>query len=106
MKIEFSSQKREMLLFLTTNMTAVTSQCKPAIAQWGAIVWWSHKQIMAVSSVCPNDQSPIADNQWPKQHLIELCIKPNSVAGLHVTSWPRTKAFLSCLGIKLHFHNL
>ena len=26
MKIEFSSQRREMLLFLTTNMAAVTSR--------------------------------------------------------------------------------
>ena len=32
MKIEFSSQTREMLLFLTTNMAAMTSRaCKPAI---------------------------------------------------------------------------
>ena len=54
-KIEFSSQRREMLLFLTTNMVAVTS---PAIAHWGATFGWSHKQIMAMSSVCqiPNCQ--------------------------------------------------
>ena len=31
MKIEFSSQRREMLLFLTTNMAAVTSR---ANHQW------------------------------------------------------------------------
>ena len=40
MKIEFSSQRREMLLFLTTNMAAVTSRanqqyCFNSIAQNG-----------------------------------------------------------------------
>ena len=31
MKIEFSSQRREMLLFLTTNMAAVTSRANQQI---------------------------------------------------------------------------
>ena len=37
MKIEFSSQRREMLFFLTTNMAAVTSRANNqlfAIPQW------------------------------------------------------------------------
>ena len=31
MKIEFSSQGREMILLLTTNMAAMMYMCKPAI---------------------------------------------------------------------------
>ena len=33
-KIEFSSQRREMLLSLTTNMAAVTSRATAAIRFW------------------------------------------------------------------------
>ena len=33
MKIEFSSQRREMLLFLTTNMAAVTSRANQQLFQ-------------------------------------------------------------------------
>ena len=41
MKIEFSSQKRKMLLFLTTNMGAVTSH---ANQQYGCCAWVPHIQ--------------------------------------------------------------
>ena len=34
MKIEFSSQRREMLLFLTTNMAAVTSLANQQLSQF------------------------------------------------------------------------
>ena len=37
MKIEFSSQRREMLLFLTTNMAAVTSRATPSVTFLDAI---------------------------------------------------------------------
>ena len=38
MKIEFSSQRREMLLFLTTNMAAVTSPANQQLVQWSYLV--------------------------------------------------------------------
>ena len=39
MKIEFSSQRREMLLFLITNMAAVTSRANQQLTHW-LIDWW------------------------------------------------------------------
>ena len=34
MKIEFSSQRREMLLFLTANIAAVTSHANQQLIHW------------------------------------------------------------------------
>ena len=108
MKIEFSSQRREKLLFLITNMAAVTFHANQQL-HTGELLFGGHTRKLwqwVLYAQMPNAQSPIANNQWPKHHLIELCIKPNSIAGLHVTLRPRTKAFLSSLGTKFHFHHL
>ena len=40
------------------------------IALWVAIVWWSLKKIIAVSSVCANAQCAIANSQCLKQPLL------------------------------------
>ena len=42
MKIEFSSQRREMLLFLTTNMAAVTSRANQQLRMYKTIQKASH----------------------------------------------------------------
>ena len=39
MKIEFCSQRRVMLLFLTTNMAAVTSRAKQEYEKWGNLLF-------------------------------------------------------------------
>ena len=45
MKIEFSSQRREMPLFLTTNMAAVTSRANEQYILYTSEVWGSYDKL-------------------------------------------------------------
>ena len=59
------------------------------IALWEAIVWWSLKKIIAVSSVCANAQCAIANSQCLKQPLLnQLKIKTVTVLFLSVNLLP------------------
>ena len=100
MKIELSSQRREMLLFLTTNMAAMTSRANQQYANQ------SHNFTnLNFCDVALLSNLPGYEQLWQKAKEIETsetlvielnCIDTNRLSLFLGTSWPARPSRTSC----------
>ena len=79
MKIRFSSQKRELLLFLTTNMAAVTSRANQQYCECLSDLRLSTSEICATQLLSVTEIAPkslfLCVNSSPVRYGLSACAK-------------------------------